>query len=243
MLIVASYATGVVLGTEQLGGLVGEASGGAIRYSYARTGVRGDHDDATIGGLVGTGGAAINDSYCDLNVEVVNEGAGGINTDESLNKAIDIASFSTFTGALADWSVPVDHDGNDTTEGIRPWNLRGAGEYPVLSVDFDGDGMASWEEFGSQSRHFLSTLSFSSATYDASEDSAQVNIQLNLETPASSAVRVPLLTAGSASDHDCEAPDFIGFETGDRQQTITITITDDDLVEGEETIELQLGSA
>ena len=43
------------------------------------------------------------------------------------------------TGIYADW----DDD---------QWDFGEADEYPVLVVDFDGDGDATWEEFGYQLR-------------------------------------------------------------------------------------------
>ena len=55
------------------------------------------------------------------------------------------------TGGIQRASTPtwnVDIDGAAGTDD--PWDFGTASEYPVLKVDFDGDGTASWEEFGDQ---------------------------------------------------------------------------------------------
>ena len=43
-----------------------------------------------------------------------------------------------------------DGDRDATTGGDDPWDFGTATEYPVLQADFDGDGTATWREFGEQ---------------------------------------------------------------------------------------------
>ena len=51
-------------------------------------------------------------------------------------------------GIYAQWNVDV--DGDDT--GDSPWHLGTDAQYPALSIDFDGAGGATWQEFGRQLR-------------------------------------------------------------------------------------------
>ena len=55
---------------------------------------------------------------------------------------------TAFGGPYAAWNVDVDGDG--ILDG--PWDLGTAAEYPVLALDVDGDGRASWQELGRQLR-------------------------------------------------------------------------------------------
>ena len=51
-----------------------------------------------------------------------------------------------YTGLYAKWNRDLDGDGNPDD----PWDFGASSQYPVLKVDFNGDGKATWEEFGSQ---------------------------------------------------------------------------------------------
>ena len=47
------------------------------------------------------------------------------------------------------WNVDLDGD-PDTNDD--PWDFGGPRDYPLLKVDFNGDGEATWQEFGDQYR-------------------------------------------------------------------------------------------
>ena len=135
--IVASYATGPVTGRSRAGGLTaGSVSG--ITASYATGAVTGD---GTVGGLVGANFSSTTASYWDTTTSGVTTGSGGTGKTTS-----ELQTPAGYSGIYADWNVDI--DGAAGTDD--PWDFGTASEYPVLKVDFDGDGTASWEEFGDQ---------------------------------------------------------------------------------------------
>ncbi len=135
--IVASYATGPVTGRSRAGGLTaGSVSG--ITASYATGAVTGD---GTVGGLVGANFSSTTASYWDTTTSGVTTGSGGTGKTTT-----ELQTPTGYTGIYATWNVNI--DGAAGTDD--PWDFGTASEYPVLKVDFDGDGTASWEEFGDQ---------------------------------------------------------------------------------------------
>ena len=131
-IIDASYATGEVSGRSSIGGLVGYEDGTTVRASYASGRVSGEQ---SAGGLVGgLGSSTITASYWDTTTSGQTTGDHGTGqTTAQLQAPTDD------TGIYANW----DDD---------QWDFGEADEYPVLVVDFDGDGDATWEEFGYQLR-------------------------------------------------------------------------------------------
>ena len=136
-----SYATGRVSGRRTVGGLVGWNSGD-VKASYATGLVSGGR---TIGGLVGdnTRGGNINNSYWDTDTSgptTVSYGRG--QTTANLQAPTD------YTGIYRKWNRDLDGDGmNDA-----PWDFGTSSQYPALSVDTNGVGGATWQEFGQQIR-------------------------------------------------------------------------------------------
>ena len=129
--IAASYATGPVSGTTNVGGLVG-ASGGPITTSYATGPVSGE---VQVGGLVGLSPSGeIHASYWDTTT------SGQATSDHGTGQTTaQLETPTDATGIYADWDDDV-------------WNFGEDDEYPALAVDFDGDGDATWQEFGYQLR-------------------------------------------------------------------------------------------
>ncbi len=129
---VASYATGAVSGIGAVGGLIGYEGGNTVRASYASGRVSGLE---AIGGLVGAlGSSTITASYWDTTTSGQTTGDHGTGqTTAQLQAPTDD------TGIYAAWDYDL-------------WDFGEADEYPVLAVDFDGDGDATWEEFGYQFR-------------------------------------------------------------------------------------------
>ena len=125
--ISASYAGGAVTGAGRAGGLAG-FNAGRITNSYARGAVTGA---APTGGLVALSTRPATASYWDTT-------------------ASGQATSATGTGqATSDLQTPTDASGIYATWSDA-WDFGTASQYPVLMVDFDGDGTASWEEFGEQ---------------------------------------------------------------------------------------------
>ena len=129
--ITGNYATGRVSGFLQVGGLVGD-NVVRIRAGYATGRVTGT---SLVGGLAGDNDRGrISDSYWDTLTSGRATGSNGQGQTTT-----ELQSPTDATGIYADW----DDD---------QWDFGEADEYPALVVDFDGDGDATWEEFGYQLR-------------------------------------------------------------------------------------------
>ena len=148
--IAASYATGSVTGSNDVGGLVGQ-NVGTIVASYAVGGVTGDY----AAGLVGLDFGTIINSYWDTETSgqsVAEPGSGEV--DAGVGKTTsELQSPTSYEGVYADWNVDLDDadgDGETSTGADDYWDFGTSGQYPVLIVDFDGNGSATWQEFGTQ---------------------------------------------------------------------------------------------
>ena len=145
--ITAAYATGSVGGTaDSIGGLVYKNEDRAtITASYATGELSSSSTSSTlsINGLVHTNEGAVADSYWDIQTTGQPSSAAGVGKDTS-----QLRSPTSYQGIYANWNVDLD----GATGGDDPWDFGDSGQYPVLKVDFDGNGMATWEEFGNQRR-------------------------------------------------------------------------------------------
>ncbi len=143
----ASYATGAVTGDDFVGGLVGYNQSGYIRASYATGWVTSTGSD--VGGLVGgdrDGG--ISNSYWNTTTSGKVSSAGGEG-----KTTLELQTPTGYTGIYASWNLDLDNADGDrdaTTGGDDPWDFETASDYPALRADFDGDGTATWREFGEQ---------------------------------------------------------------------------------------------
>ena len=139
--VTAAYATGRIVGDSEAGGLIGRNTGD-VNVSYATGLVSGR---STIGGLVGrnTGGGAITDSYWDTDTSGRASGSyGQPQTTANLQTPTDAA------GIYQNWNLDLDGDSRNDA----PWVFGTSSQYPVLSVDTNGVGGATWQEFGRQIR-------------------------------------------------------------------------------------------
>ena len=139
--VTAAYATGRVVGDSEAGGLIG-GNTGDVNISYATGLVSGRR---TVGGLVGrnSGGGNITDSYWDSDTSGRTSGsyAQAKNTEE-------LQLPTAASGIYQTWNVDLDGDSmNDD-----PWDFGTSSQYPALSVDTNGVGGATWQEFGQQIR-------------------------------------------------------------------------------------------
>ena len=203
--IVGSYATGSVAGRSSVGGLVG-TNGipgnapfvlGEIKASYATGRVSGPARG--VGGLVGydsgDDSTIITASYWDTNTSGQTSGSFGIGRTTAQLKAP-----TGYSGIFGSWNVDLDDDGRNND----PWHFRTGSQYPVLKANVDGQGAATWQEFGYQLR--------SGPT---------------LMTPTVT----PTMTAGQAQvDLDWTAVD-VGSWTPPPDVTYTVTRADGDTVE------------
>ena len=138
----ASYATGRVSGNLDVGGLVG-TNAGVITASYSTGPASTTHSiGSTVGGLVGederSGYNEINASYWDSTTSGI---TGGRST-------ASLQAPRGYSGIYGTWNLDLDGD----RSADDPWDFGTSSQYPALSVDFDGDGDATWQEFGHQLR-------------------------------------------------------------------------------------------
>ena len=136
--IVSSYSSGAVSGDFATGGIAGW-NRGDISRSYSLSAVSGMHNS---GGVVGENTGTIGNIYWDvvLSGETIGVGYGGSSGSAGFSSE-ELQSPVGYDGIYARWDL----DGD-------VWDFGASDEYPVLKVDFDGDGVASWEEFGDQAR-------------------------------------------------------------------------------------------
>ena len=138
-ILAASYATGQVSGVTEAGGLVGNnQSDGEIQASYATGPVSGA---SNAGGLVGLNDGEVTNSYWDTSTSGHTTGSEGRTTSQ-------LKSPTGYSGLYRNWNL--DLDGDDANDS--PWHFGTGSQYPVLSVDVDGTGEATWQEFGHQLR-------------------------------------------------------------------------------------------
>ena len=125
-------------------------------------------DDPYAGGLVGTDAAGTPAgaipvgvyiaTYWDTERSTRDVGVGRVlprtNSPEGKTTA-ELQAPTGYTGIYAGWLTDLDNaDGdNDRATGIDDfWDFGTSSQYPALKVDFNGDGVATWQEFGNQDR-------------------------------------------------------------------------------------------
>ena len=129
--IEASYATGSVTSGDTAGGLVGVLLG-TVETSYATGAVQGGKN---VGGLVGLSrGATVTASYWNSETSGQADSRGG----EGKTTA-ELSNPTGASGIYAGWDAAT-------------WDFGTGSQYPALKADWDGDGMATAAEFGSQVR-------------------------------------------------------------------------------------------
>ncbi len=138
--IVSSYARGSVTGVGvTVGGLVAANSGTVIAtYSTGKASSSSEHE--YVGGLIGSNTGAVMSSFWDAQSSG-NEtgfGYGELNGAEGKTTS-ELQSPTGYTGIYSDWG-----------EAGEFWDFGTSSQYPALVIDFDGDGAASWQEFGKQ---------------------------------------------------------------------------------------------
>ena len=176
--IIASYATGTVTGLAWVGGLLGQSNRGEVIASYATGTVASTSaTPVNVGGLVGGSFiAAFSDNYSDSQTtgRVFARGSDDDDRDSHTDQDTDdnnvLDAGETFTpgvtpkttaelqsptgynGIYANWEN-IDLDGDSNTVDTNDfWDFGTDSQYPALKADFNGDGTATWQEFGYQFR-------------------------------------------------------------------------------------------
>ena len=159
--ISASYSVSEVTGAHYIGGLAG-GNGGTVTYSYAAGKVSSDGSiDAPlqyIGGLVGYNPGIVDSGLWDTEASGQQVGIGieigdGRSSDTFGKTTAELQSPADYTGPYQGWDVSLSFEGTENTPDYSLsdfWDFGTSGQYPALKVDFDGDGTATWQEFGSQ---------------------------------------------------------------------------------------------
>ncbi len=156
--ILASYAAGDVSGEDRVGGLVGgNAGSGVIITSYAVGSVAGiSRDSSWIGGLLGSNStrATVIHSFWDTQSTGQRQGLGrGDSLGAERATTAQMQTPTRYAGIFTGWNLDVDNADGDydpSTGRDDHWHFGTTRQYPALKVDFDGDGEASWQEFGDQ---------------------------------------------------------------------------------------------
>ena len=138
--ISASYAKGSVSGRGvTVGGLVG-ANPGAIVSSYATGRVSSSSEYEYVGGLIGSNSGKVQTSFWDIQTSGYESGVGdGDSTGVEGKTTAQLQAPTGYDGIYSAWAGADDF-----------WDFGTSSQYPALKVDFDGDGVATWQEFGKQ---------------------------------------------------------------------------------------------
>ena len=149
-IISGSYATGSVSGDEYVGGVAGSAYTILVSYSTGRVTAAGEN----VGGLVGgneESGITIIGGYWDTQTSGQNTSAAGEGKTTT-----ELQSPTGYTGVYTAWRIDLDNADQDFDQstGIDDnfWDFGTSSQYPALKADFNGDGVATWQEFGRQVR-------------------------------------------------------------------------------------------
>ncbi len=131
--VVASYATGSVQGTSEVGGLVGVI---------------------VVENTDPTKGITITASYWDTQTSGQAAGVGdGDPTGVQGRTTAQLQAPIGYTGIYSTWNADLDNadgDDNSATETDDFWDFGTSNQYPALKADVDGNGTPTWQEFGGQ---------------------------------------------------------------------------------------------
>ena len=141
--ITAGYATGHVEASESAGGLVGSSfDPGKLVASYSTARVVGGYAGGLVGGRPSSG-ERVTASYWDTDTSGQTRSNGGSGqTTETLQAP------TGYNGLYRTWNLDLDGD----ARADDPWDFGTDAQYPALKADIDGDGRATWQEFGDQNR-------------------------------------------------------------------------------------------
>ena len=216
-IIAGSYASGNLNGGDVVGGLVGDNSG-SILASYSIGRVRGK---VLVGGFLGNNYYdAIRDSLYDTETSTTFLGVGSddLNEDGKIRQSDDESKTSgimgyktqrlkapdSYTGIYIDWNKDFDNadlDYNYQTGKNDLWDFGASTDYPLLKADFDGDGIATWWEFGKQHGNRAIPTPTSTPTPTQTPTSTLTPIPTHMPAPTHTPILTPTPTHTSAPTH------------------------------------------
>ena len=168
--IIASYATGNIHGSDILGGIAGINALSEIQSSFYTGRITTPPNPITlgadpfVGGIVGSDAAGTfasgtyNATYWDTERSLLADGVGvelPRQTAPEGKTTAELQAPTDYSGIYAAWRADIDNaDGDDDpTTGIDDfWDFGTSSQYPALKADIDGNGAATWQEFGDQDR-------------------------------------------------------------------------------------------
>ena len=247
--VIGSYASGNVAGLDVVGGLVGRSSSGIVG-SYASGGASGARN---VGGLVGLNGGRVANSYATgraLGVEFVGGFAGyseggivasywdvgtsgqsggvGRGTGDGVvgKSTAELQAPTGYGGIYAGWGVDIgsaDDDFNAGTGEDDIWDFGSASQYPVLKADMDGDGVATWGEFGNQERDEVEQALTPLPTSTSTPMATNTVMPLPTSTPTaiSAATPLPTITPAPSTQTPTLSPASISMLIPTRVNTAT----------------------
>ncbi len=177
----AVYVTGAVSGRDLIGGLIGEHNPNAsLRNTYSAARVTGS---SYVGGLLGyvpSSTATVYYSYARGVVTGRNSGGllypsadqYGINGQQTYwdTQTTGQATSNGGTGqSTSNLKTPTGASGIYSSWPVATWDFGTASQYPALKYDTDGDGAASWQEFGRQ-RRSAPVVAPGTVDYDTDDD-------------------------------------------------------------------------
>ena len=218
--IVGSYATGSAAGARNVGGLVG-LNGGSIANSYAAGRALGTE---FVGGFAGSSVGEIAASYWDVETSEQSVGVGRGSGDGVEGKyTAELQAPVEYGGMYAAWQIDIDNADNDfnaSTGEDDLWDFGSSSQYPLLKADVDGDGVATWQEFGSQQGDGIertptplptATPAPSAAPYPLTQKSTP--LPTSIPTATNTATPLPSATPAAPTQTLTPLPTFIPMVT------------------------------
>ena len=216
--VIASYATGAVKvsvageaqGAFVVGGLIG-GNGGKVIASYATGSISADVPGGVEhlypGGLIGFNEEDGVVLFCFWDVQTSGQamgiGEGGLAGVQGMSTA-GLQMPTGYAGIYGNWNADLDNadaDDNPTTGRDDFWDFGTSSQYPALRADFDGDGTATWEEFGPQGRPLPALPSTAMPTPPSSAQVTPTPGPMRTLTPTSTPGRFISLSGGG--EHAC----------------------------------------
>ena len=246
----ATYARGDVIATENnAGGLAGYFEGD-ISVSYATGDVMGNNN---VRGLVGSAGStnfANISSSCYFLGATVMDANGAVPPDMCARSSAQLAAITTASDTA--WGVDIDGNTLSSGHPDIVWDfVTDAGDdvYPLLRVDFDGDTMLTSEEFVANAADFnalklpFSEVGFRLATATVNEGDPPMSFFIDAYVPAGRESLTYFITVPDSTAEIVDDYTISSFVPGNSNEALVtgsfsfgFSVEDDDEIEGDEEV-------
>ena len=219
--IVGSYASGGVLGARNVGGLVG-LNRGRVANSYAIGKAVGM---ASVGRFAGYSEGGIVDSYWDVETSQMSAGVGrGLGEGVEGKSTAELQAPSEYGGIYAAWRIDIDNADGDFNAGTGEddiWDFGASSRYPVLKADVDGDGVATWGEFGNQEGGGMERARTPTPTFTPIATNTTTPLPASTPTAISAATPLPTITPALSAQTPAPSPTSISTPISELSNTAT----------------------